>query len=86
MFKMSRNGYNIIDTCHSKSNKSSDFFSRRVIRYWNKLSKHVKMATSVDSFKSRLEKYKITKMSDFDQSGNYWELSLIHISEPTRPY
>ena len=75
MFKMSRNGYNIIDTCHSKSNKSSDFFSRRVIRYWNKLSKHVKMATSVDSFKSRLEKYKITKMSDFDQSGNYWELS-----------
>ena len=31
-------------------------------------------------------KYKESHEGSFDTTGRGWELSLIHISEPTRPY
>ena len=48
------------------------FFARRVITYWNKLPSQVTLATSIDCFKNRLERF---KTENFQKPGNYWELS-----------
>ena len=55
----------------------ADFFSRRVIRYWNKLPFNVKNSPSVNCFKARLEDFKKKSMSNpYNKSnGNFWELS-----------
>ena len=75
LFKISRSGYNIIDnTYHRTYSYGSDFFPRRVVSYWNKIPDHVKDATSVDSFKIKLDRY---RTKNYDRKGNYWELSNI---------
>jgi len=38
------------------------FFSRRVIQRWNQLERHVVDASSINSFKSHLQKIRETRM------------------------
>ena len=56
----------------------ADFFSRRVVRYWNKLPYKVQSSPSVNSFKSRLQQFKVDK---FEATGNYWSLSEVILSK-----
>ena len=58
------------------SGKSTDFFSSRVVPYWNKLPPHVNKSKSVDMFKMHLETYKKGIMGkNVKVRGNFWELS-----------
>jgi len=41
------------------------FFSRRVIERWNQLEQHVVDASSINSFKSSLQKIRETRMGFF---------------------
>ena len=50
-------------TIYSRSRQ--DFLSERVINYWNNLPNHVKLSTSVDSFKFSLEAYKSANIDNF---------------------
>ena len=72
LFKLSRSGKKIISRPSDENKFKYEFFSRRVINYWNKLPSSVTDATSVDSFKNKLEKF---KKDQFHKQGNYWELS-----------
>ena len=73
-FTLSRRGKNLIIPPHygSISKNKAEFFSRRVVKYWNKLPTKVQMSVSVDSFKRNLEEY---KKRNLDTPGNYWELA-----------
>ena len=63
----------VIPPCNGKyTHNVTDSLSRRVVKYWNKLSPRVKNSKSVNSFKANLEKYKMEK---FDSKRNYWSLS-----------
>ena len=59
------------------SRSRQDFLSERVINYWNNLPNHVKLSTSVDSFKCSLEAYKSANIDNrFQPSTNcFWEVS-----------
>ena len=50
----------------------NDFFSNRVIKYWNKLPLYVKRSDDVNSFKINLDKF---KKSAFYIEGNFWDVS-----------
>lgn len=71
LFTMSHSGLKLINRGPSTS-ISQGFFSRRVVKYWNKLPNYVKMASSVNSFKHRLE---VSKKDSTNKHGQYWELS-----------
>ena len=43
----------VIDGCFKTNSNASNFFSRRVAGYWNKIPSHVKTAPSVHVFKGR---------------------------------
>ena len=53
-----------------------DFFSQRVLRYWNSLPALVKASESVTSFKSRLDTFRLSGYQA-NKLGHlhYWELS-----------
>ena len=71
LFRMSRSGMNIL-----KDSRGDVLLSNRCANYWNKLPETVKNATSVNSFKHRLDKYKEeTSLSSLRTPGHYWELS-----------
>lgn len=53
---------------------SLDFFSERVIQYWNKLPEYVKTKSSVNSFKNGLDKFRKNGISN-KLNGQFWELS-----------
>ena len=71
-FQISRNGNNLISRPGDEKSVKHSFFARRVIAYWNKLPSQVTLATSIDCFKNRLERF---KTENFQKPGNYWELS-----------
>ena len=72
-FNISRSGKLIYPANYGKfSQRTSDFFSKRVVNYWNKLPSVVRNSKSVDQFKVNLENFKRTK---HNVVGNYWELS-----------
>ena len=78
IFNMSVSGLNIL----SKVNKSTsvarrEFFSERVVSYWNILPKFVKKSISVNSFKANLENYKVKSLANMylNNTGHFWEVS-----------
>ena len=77
-FNMSRSNLNILSqVTKTTSLARKDFFSERVINYWNILPNSVKMSPSVNSFKANLENYKAHSLADkFHSSvGHFWEVS-----------
>ena len=58
----------------TKTTKQLDFFSNRVIKYWNKLPNNVKNSTSVNNFKNNLDKFRVFGKST-NLQGHFWELS-----------
>ena len=72
LFKISRNGNNLVSRPGDQNKFKHGFLSRRVIHYWNKLPVDVKSAKTVDSFKNKLLKFKQNNLTDI---GQYWKLS-----------
>ena len=68
LFNVSRSGSKLKYTKQSRL----DFLPNRVVNYWNKIPNNVKSATTVDSFKNRLEAF---KTNNIEVTGNFWELS-----------
>ena len=58
----------------TKSTKQLDFFSNRVINFWNKLPGYVKNSTSVNSFKNNLDKFRVNGIN-MSLQGHFWDLS-----------
>ena len=75
LFRVSRNGYNILYPVGKRSTQQADFINTRVIEYWNKLPHDVKDSSSVVEFKSRLEAFKISSKASGNPIANYWTLS-----------
>ena len=73
LLNVSRSGYNLVRTA-TRGSRKADSFPERCINYWNKLPDYLKDADNVDSFKKRLEYYKIDQIIE-GRTGNYWELS-----------
>ena len=72
LFKISRNGNNLVSRPGDQNKFKHSFLSRRVIQYWNKLPNDIKSVKTVDSFKNKLQTYKRNNLS---ASGQYWNLS-----------
>ena len=72
LFKVSRNGKNLVSRPGDQNKVKHDFLSRRVVSYWNKLPWSVKSVKTVDAFKNALSKFKNKHISS---PGNFWELS-----------
>ena len=49
---------------HRFTTNETDFFSQRVLRYWNSLPALVKASESVTSFKSRLDTFRLSALVD----------------------
>ena len=78
MFRTSQYGERILFPTGKRIARQNDFLNSRVINYWNKLSTDVKLADTVDRFKSRLQlqAHKMRCLSTNENSElNYWELS-----------
>ena len=54
--------------------KTIDFFSERVIHFWNKLPAYVKQSPSVNSFKNNFDNFRKIGIAN-NVSGQFWELS-----------
>lgn len=72
LFKLSRSGHNLISRPGDQHPAKYDFFSRRVLNYWNKLPSYIKFSKTIDSFKNNLSKF---KHRNFHLNGHFWELS-----------
>ena len=77
MFKLSRSGLNLISKGSNISKNRRDFFSERVVKYWNNLPNYVKLSTSINNFKVNLAGYKDKCIENIysGNTGNYWEVS-----------
>ena len=81
ILRYGRSGSNLI----SKSSKNRsrklesvkrNFINERVKLFWNKLPSEVRNASSLNDFKSGVEKFKMDTISLGElESGNYWDLS-----------
>ena len=77
IFRVSRSGTKLL-----KDGKCDQFLPNRVANYWNKIPSYVKEAQNVDTFKARLESYKLDHLKKgISSGGHYWELSEILISK-----
>lgn len=70
--KVSNRTQNLI--CRSSKVSNGDFFSERVVNYWNKLPEFVKDKSSVNSFKNALDKFRAKGITN-NLKGQFWELS-----------
>ena len=81
IFKFGRSGLNLLSKfCPSSSAKCNTIkrncLNERVQEYWNKLPNDIKMAPNINSFKNRLESYKLDCISSVNEClRNFWELS-----------
>ena len=78
LFKLSISGLNILSKITKDTNSDRrDFFSERILKYWNILPKSVKMSESVNSFKANLENYKVRSLANVfhNSTGHFWEVS-----------
>ena len=76
LFNMSRSGHNLVSRACVGDKLRREYFSERVIQYWNKLPASVQLSTSVDSFKIKLSEYKKNALKSHSIiKGNYWEVS-----------
>ena len=68
---------NVYNSSAKVRNIKRNFINERVISYWNKLDTYVKSAISVDDFKAKLEKFKLSvncgKIAVHE--GQFWEIS-----------
>ena len=71
-FKQSDRTNNLVYRTSKLSN--TDFFSERVLQYWNKLPEHVKDKNSVNGFKNGLDKFRENGIKN-NLKGQFWELS-----------
>ena len=72
LFKISRNGKNLVSRPGDQNTYKHGLLSRRVIAYWNKLPLHIRSVKTVDAFKNNLRNFKIKNLKS---PGHYWELS-----------
>ena len=75
LFKISISGLNILSKITKDTNSDRrDFFSERILKYWNILPKSVKMSESVNSFKANLENYKVRSLANVfhNSTGHFW--------------
>ena len=78
LFNLSTSGLNILSKItKTTSPDRRNFFSERILKYWNILPKNVKMSESVNSFKANLESHKRHSVADIyhNNTGHYWEVS-----------
>ena len=81
VFKFGRSGLNLLSKFCPSSNAKCNTIKRnclneRVREYWNKLPNDLKMAPNINSFKNRLESYKLDCISSANERpGNFSELS-----------
>ena len=72
MFILSRSGQNLIHPPNKVTKLQNEFFSQRVLSYWNKLPNNVKNCDNLNAFKTNLENFKRTCKNS---QGQFWELS-----------
>ena len=72
LFNLSDRTQNLV--CRSAKLTNIDFFSERVLNYWNKLPAAVKDKNSVNAFKNTLDDFR-TKGIENKIMGQFWELS-----------
>ena len=78
LFKLSISGLNILSQITKDTTSDRrDFFSERILKYWNILPKNVKMSESVNSFKANLENYKVRSLANVfhNSTGHFWDVS-----------
>ena len=80
LFKLSISGLNILSKITKDTTSDRrDFFSERILKYWNILPKNVKMSESVNSFKANLENYKVRSLANgnafHNSTGHFWDVS-----------
>ena len=83
VFNFGRSGLNLVSSLNVYKSSAKvrglkrNFINERVLSYWNKLPINVKLATSVDNFKEKLQKFKVnSKFSNVAvKDGNFWEIS-----------
>ena len=63
---------NLNVTSHHPLRSVHDFFSNRVIKYWNQLPLPVRNSTSINAFKTGLDLFKV---SNPDSPNGFWKLS-----------
>ena len=75
-FNLSSRTGNLVSRGIKKTNsvKQTDFFSHRVINFWNKLPSEVKNCGTVLNFKKKLDEYKNIGIQNH-LTGNFWNLS-----------
>ena len=76
LFNISERTGNLVSRQKSKtkSARQLDFFSNRVIYFWNKLPTQVKDSTSVNNFKNNLDKFRVNGRKA-GLIGHFWDLS-----------
>ena len=76
LFKQSRSGCKLIarPSFTRFTREKSDFFSQRVLQYWNRLPRHVQDSPSVNIFKNRLDQFRGKGLVS-QIKHQYWELS-----------
>ena len=78
LFKLSISGLNILSKITKDTTSDRrDFFSERILKYWNILPKNVKMSESVNCFKANLENYKVRSLANVfhNSTGHFWDVS-----------
>ena len=78
LFKLSISGLHILSQITKDTTSDRrDFFSERILKYWNILPKNVKMSESVNSFKANLENYKVRSLANVfhNSTGHFWDVS-----------
>ena len=59
-------------TSHHPLRSAHDFFSNRVIKYWNQLPLPVRNSTNINAFNASLDLFKLSKP---DLPNGFWKLS-----------
>ena len=80
-FQVSERTGNLItnnDRMNTNTQVGRDFFSNRVIKYWNRLPFTVQSSSSVNNFKNNLDNFRNMNYGEGISTivqGQYWELS-----------
>ena len=80
VFKFGRSGNNLISSLNVNdsgriSKLKRNFINDRIKDYWNKLPLDVKNSSSVNCFKSSLERFKLKSLDLGIIDGHFWEVS-----------
>ena len=76
LFQISRTGQHLVAPSNKRNKFQREFFSQRVLSYWNKLPNRVKNCDTVNGFKNNMETYKRKCLKSLNKPiGNFWDLS-----------